>query len=337
MSDSSGKIRWGILSTAKIARKQVIPAIQKSHFGEVAAIASRNSEKVKQVAEELSIPVAFDSYDELLSSPDIDAIYNPLPNDMHIPWTLKAIKAGKHVLCEKPVGLNAREAEHLLQHVKKHPEVKVMEAFMYRFHPQWQLVRSLIDAGRIGNLVAVNSTFTYYKDDPDNIRNDPEKGGGGLMDIGCYCVSFARWLTGREPQRVSAFMSHHPQYKVDVLTTGILDFGNGLQSMFQCGTQTHPTQHVEILGTSGRIVLDQPVNVPPDHTCMLRVESNDLQEEIAVDMANHYTLQADYFARSILDQTDVPTPLTDAVANMRVIDALVRSAENGSCEHIHFK
>lgn len=334
---SERKIRWGILSTAKIARTHVIPAIQKSHFGEVTAIASRSSDKVKQVAEELSVPRHFDSYDELLGSPDIDAIYNPLPNDMHIPWTLKAIKAGKHVLCEKPVGLNAREAGHLLDHARKHPEIKVMEAFMYRFHPQWQLVKSLVDDGRIGNLVAVNSTFTYYKDDPDNIRNDPEKGGGGLMDIGCYCISFARWLTGREPQRVSGMMAHHPQYNVDVLTSGLLDFGNGMQSVFQCGTQTYPTQHVEILGTSGRIFLDQPVNVPPDHTCTLLLENNGVKEMIAVDMADHYTLQADYFARAILDGTDVPTSLEDAVANMRVIDALVKSAANGSCEHIHTK
>ncbi len=335
MSDSSGKIRWGILSSAKIARKHVIPAIQKSHFGKVTAIASRNSEKAEALANEFSIPFHYGSYDELLTSPEIDAIYNPLPNNMHIPWTMKAIKAGKHVLCEKPIGLNARETDHLIQHTVKHPEIKVMEAFMYRFHPQWQLVKSLVDSGKIGNIVSVNSVFTYYKDDPDNIRSDPEKGGGGLMDIGCYCISFARWLTGREPQRVSAFMTNHPQYKVDILTTGILDFGNGLHASFQCSTMSHPAQHVEILGSSGRIHVDLPVNVPADHTCRLLVETDKGSEEIAVDMADQYTLQADYFARSILDNSDVPTPLSDALANMRIIDALVKSADSGSVEHVH--
>lgn len=335
MSDTPRKVRWGILSTAKIARTQVIPAIQKSHFGEVVAIASRNEDKVREVAKELSIPTYYGSYDELLDAPDIDVIYNPLPNDMHVPWTLKAIKAGKHVLCEKPIGLSAREAEYLAQHVKKHPEIKVMEAFMYRHHPQWQLVRNLVEDGQIGKVTSVNSTFTYFKDDPDNIRNDPEKGGGGMMDIGCYCISFARWITGREPQRVSSFMTYHPQHKVDILSSALLDFGNGVHAVFQCSTQAYPTQHVEILGTSGKIAIDLPVNVPSDHQATLILEVNGVREEITVDMANQYTLQADYFARSILDNSDVTTPLSDAVANMRVIDALVKSAESGSCEHIH--
>lgn len=333
MTETS-KVRWGILSTAKIAREQVIPAIQKSQFGSVVAIASRNGDTVAQIANTLSIPEYYGSYDELLSSPLIDAIYNPLPNDMHVPWTLKAIKAGKHVLCEKPVGLNAREAEHLLQHTKKHPEVKVMEAFMYRFHPQWQLVKSLIDTHKIGKILSVNITFTYFKDDPDNIRNNPEKGGGGLMDIGCYCISIARWLIGKEPQRVTGFLYLHPQHKVDTQASGMLDFGNGVHSVFNCGTQTHPAQHVEILGTSGRIFVHRPVNVASDHTCKITLDSNGLTEDIEVDMANQYILEVDYFARAILDKTDVPTPLSDAVANMRVIDALLKSAETGSVEHV---
>jgi predicted dehydrogenase len=328
------QIRWGILSTAKIAREHIIPAIHKSQFGAVVAIASRNGDKVAQVARNLDIPEHFDSYDAMISSPLIDAIYNPLPNDMHVPWTLKAIKAGKHVLCEKPIGLNAREAEHLLEHTKKHPEIKVMEAFMYRFHPQWQLVKSLIEGNKIGKVISVNTTFTYYKDEPENIRNDPEKGGGGLMDVGCYCISIARWIIGKEPQRVSGFFSLHPQYKVDTQASAILDFGNGVHSTFNCGTQTHPEQHVEILGSSGKIIVHRPVNVAADHTAKILLESNGVTEEIDVDMANQYILQLDYFSRSILDQTDVPTPLTDAVANMRVIDALVKSGETGSVEHV---
>ncbi|MCA6075435.1 Gfo/Idh/MocA family protein [Fulvivirga sedimenti] len=328
------KIRWGVLSTAKIAREKFIPAVQKSQFGDVVAIASRSMEKAENTASELGIGRAYGSYEELLDDPEIDAVYNPLPNDMHVPWTIRSMDLGKHVLCEKPIALNARQAEQLLQHAKTKPDILVMEAFMYRFHPQWQMVRSLVDSGSIGHINQVNSLFTYFKDDPSNIRTDPEKGGGGLMDIGCYCVSIARWLFNHEPLRAFGSLRNHPQWHVDILANAILDFGEGRFSSFTCGTQSFPDQYVEIIGNHGRIRVNRPVNVPSDMNCTIDVENENGTEIIEVVASDHYTLQADYFSRSILDQTEVPTPLEDAYNNMKVIEAIFKSAESLRMENI---
>jgi predicted dehydrogenase len=281
------------------------------------------------VARKLAIPWAYGSYDELLESPEIDAVYIPLPNHLHVPWSLKALEAGKHVLCEKPIGLNADEARELRAAAEEAGQgLKVMEAFMYRFHPQWQRAREIILAGGVGDLRTIQSFFSYHNIDPDNIRNRPEVGGGALMDIGCYCISLARFLFNAEPERVLGTMERDPLFETDRITSGILDFGAGT-STFTCGTQLAPFQRVNILGTYGRVEIEVPFNAPPDRPCRLWHQQGGDVETIVVGPADQYTRQADLFSVAVLQDLPVPTPLDDAVGNMAAIDAVVRSASEG--------
>ena len=321
------KVRWGILSTAKIGREKVIPAMQKSNLVDILGISSRDSENAKETAAKLGIQRAYGSYAELIGDPEIDAIYNPLPNHMHLEWSLKAIDAGKHVLCEKPIGMNSKEAESLIEAVKKNPELKVMEAFMYRFHPQWQKTLELVNNGSIGKVVTIHSLFSYYNVDPQNIRNRVDAGGGALMDIGCYCISFPRFLLGREPARVIGIMDSDPIMKTDRLSSGILDFSDGITSSFSCSTQLMPYQRTQVLGTNGRIEIEIPVNAPPDKVTRIWLHKKEKTEEIEFEAVDQYTLQAEYFSKAILEDSPVPIPLVDAENNMKVIDAFRKSAE----------
>jgi predicted dehydrogenase len=323
------KVRWGVLSTAKIATQKVIPAMQLGEYCQMTAIASRKLEKAQAAARQLGIPQAYGSYEELLADPEVDAIYNPLPNHLHVPWSIRALNAGKHVLCEKPIGLTAAEAQELLDAAQKQPQLKVMEAFMYRHHPQWQQARQLVAEGKIGDLRTIQSFFSYYNDDPGNIRNMADIGGGGLMDIGCYLISLSRFIFGTEPQRVCGIMEYDPQFKVDRLTSGMLDFGTGT-STFTCATQLTPYQRVNIFGTEGRIEIEIPFNAPPDKPCKLWHQHGTEIDEIVLDARDQYTIQGDLFSQAVLNDTGVPTPLEDAVANMEVIEALVRSAKSGT-------
>ena len=322
------KIRWGILSTAKIGIKKVVPAIQNASNCEVVAISSRKLEKAEQAAKTLGIPKAVPSYDAILNDPEVDAVYNPLPNHLHVPWTIKALKAGKHVLCEKPIGMNVQEAELLAKEIKKHPGLKVMEAFMYRFHPQWIKTKSLIDSGAIGEVKTIHTHFSYNNPDPNNIRNILEIGGGGLMDIGCYCISFPRYILTKEPKRVVGIMDRDPEMKTDRLTSGILDFSNGVTSLFTCSTQLMPFQRTQILGTSGRIEVEIPVNAPPDQVVKIYLWTKEKMEEIEFPAVDQYQAQAEAFAKAIHSDEEVPTSFEDAVNNMKVIDAIVESAKN---------
>ncbi len=317
------KLKWGILSTADIGLKKVVPGIRKSELNEVIAIASRSAEKAKKAAQSSGISRSYGTYEELLGDPEIDAVYIPLPNHLHVPWTLKAIESGKHVLCEKPIGLNAAEAQQIELALKDHPEIKVMEAFMYRFHPQWIRTKELIGSGAIGKMYSINSVFSYFNNDPDNIRNKPETGGGALMDIGCYNISLSRFLYDQEPVSVHSVMEIDEQFGVDILTTGVLGFDGGL-STFMCGTRLQRYQRVQVFGTDGRIEIEIPFNAPPDKPTRIWLESDAGKEEISFPVCDQYTLQAEAFARAILNDSDVPTPLPDAIANMRVIDQIVR-------------
>jgi len=323
------KVRWGIMSTADIGATKVIPAMQKSTHCDIQAIASLSLEKAKALATKLKIPRTFGSYEELLDCSEIDAVYIPLPNHLHVPWSIKALEARKHVLCEKPIALSATEAQKLLDSSKKHPNLKIMEAFMYRHHPQWQKARDLVTAGEIGSLQTIQSFFSYYNTDPNNIRNMANIGGGGLMDIGCYTISLARFIFDAEPQKVCGLMEYDPKLEVDRLTSAILDFGRGT-STFTCSTQLAPYQRVNIFGTRGRIEIEIPFNAPPDHPCRMWCQTQAQTEEINFPICDQYTIQGDLFSKAILKDTDVPTPLEDAVANMKVIDALVQSAKIGS-------
>jgi predicted dehydrogenase len=328
------KVRWGVLSTAHIGTGKVIPAMQRCTYGEVAAIASRDPVRGRQVADRLGIPTVYGSYEELLADQTLDAIYNPLPNHLHVPWTIKALEAGKHVLCEKPIALTADEAAHLAAVAGAHPDLKVMEAFMYRHHPQWQRARQLVTEGAIGRLQTIQTFFSYYLDDPTNIRNRADIGGGALMDIGCYAISLARFVFDAEPARVCGLMERDPQFGTDRLVSAILDFGEGTAT-FTCGTQLTSYQRVNIFGSTGRVEIEIPFNAPPDRPCKIWHQHGDDVTEITLDICDQYTIQADLFARAVLDGTAVPTPLTDAVANMRVIDAVVESARTGAWVPVH--
>jgi len=321
------KVRWGVLSSAKIGLEKVIPAMQKGVYCEIAAMASQSLERGKAAAAQLGIPQAYGSYEELLADDNIDAIYIPLPNHLHVPWTKKALEAGKHVLCEKPIGLNTAEAEDLLACAKKHSQLKVMEAFMYRHHPQWLKAQQLVSEGKIGNLLNIHSFFSYYNADPANIRNMAEIGGGGLMDIGCYCISLARFIFNSEPQRVLGTMEYDPEFKTDRLCSGLLDFGDQ-SSTFTCSTQLTSYQRVNIFGTEGRIEIEIPFNAPPDQPCRIWHQQDEKLEEITFELCDQYTIQGDLFSQAILNKTEVPTPLVDSVKNMRVLDAVINSAES---------
>ncbi len=323
------KVRWGILSTAKIGVEKVIPAMQRGQYSEIAAIASRHPEKAEAVARRLGIAKVYGSYAEMMADTEIDAVYVPLPNHLHVPWSIKALEAGKHVLCEKPIGLTVTEAQELLSEARKRPRLKVMEAFMYRFHPQWQKAKQLVSEGKIGTLQNIHSFFSYYNDDPDNIRNRMDMGGGALMDIGCYCLSLSRFIFDSEPYRVLGVMDTDPVFKTDRKTSGILEFEQGTAT-FTCSTQMTPYQRVNIFGSEGRIELEIPFNAPSDRPCRIWHHRGVNIKEIVFDVSDQYTIQGDLFSQTVLNDTEVPTPLVDAVDNMRVMSALIQSAQVNS-------
>ncbi len=327
--ETAPKIRWGVLSTARIATEHVIPATQASQYGEVVAIASREPANAEAAATRLGIARAYGSYDELLADPQIDAIYNPLPNHLHVPWSIRALEAGKHVLCEKPLAPTVAEATQLLDASKSYPELKVMEAFMYKFHPQWHKVQALVQSGAVGELRTIQTFFSYFLVDPSNIRNVAEMGGGGLLDIGCYAVSVARLLFQDEPLRVLATTESDPRFAVDRMDSAILEFSTGT-STFTCATQLSSYQRVGIHGTTGWIEMDLPFNATAGSPPQLRYQRGSASvEELPVEAADQYSLQADGFAQAILNHTSVPTPLEDALANLAVIEAVFQSAKTG--------
>ena len=335
ISRMTTKVRWGVLSTANIGLKKVIPGMQKGERTAVTAIASRDLAKAQSAASALDIPKAYGSYEELLADADIDAIYNPLPNQFHVPWTIKAAEAGKHVLCEKPLSLNADEAKTLLA-VRARTGVKIGEAFMIRSYPQWLRVRELLSEGRIGQLRSINGVFSYFNNDPANIRNQIESGGGGLMDIGCYLIHASRYAFAQEPTRVVGLIDSDPEMHVDRLTSAILDFPGG-QSIFTCSTQLIPYQRIHFFGTHGRIEIEIPFNAPPDRPTRLFIDaSGDLFgggiTTETFPTCDQYTLQGDAFSKAILEDTEVPVSLEDAIRNMAVIDAVFKSAETSQWE-----
>jgi predicted dehydrogenase len=323
------ELRWGILSTANIGVAKVIPATQAADRCRVVAIASRDADLARTTADGLGIPTAHGSYEALLADPEVDAIYNPLPNHLHAEWTIAAAQAGKHVLCEKPLAMSAAQAQEMVDACAA-SGVTLMEAFMYRLHPSWETVSGLVADGRIGRLRAVQSWFSYFNDDPTNIRNIAEYGGGALMDIGCYCVNLSRMLFGGEPTHVQASVTRDPASGVDVLTAGILGFEQGVAS-FACTTRAEPDQRVHVYGTEGRISIGIPFNIPPDRPTEVFVTSggeppvHPATEVITIPTADPYTVQAERFAAAVLDGGPPPIPTEDAVATMRVLDRIVEA------------
>ncbi|NND09517.1 MAG: Gfo/Idh/MocA family oxidoreductase [Saprospiraceae bacterium] len=322
------KIRWGIISTAKIGREKVIPGMQKSTLCEVVAISSRNLESAQQLATQLGIAKAYGSYEAMLEDPEIDAVYNPLPNHLHVPWSIASLKAGKHVLCEKPIALNADEAYQLLEAAKQYPDLKIMEAFMYRFHPQWTKAKEVVDSGVLGQVQKIQAFFSYFNVDPENIRNIPDIGGGGLLDIGCYCISFSRFLFDAEPKRVVGLVEFDPKLRTDHLASAILDYTGGRSSSFTCSTQLMPYQRCLVVGTEGWLEIKIPVNAPIDEETDATLVTKDSSETIVFPKSDQYELLNDVFCRAVLDGTEVPTPMEDAVNNMKAIDAIFKSQQN---------
>ena len=329
---ASGKLRWGVLSTANIGLKKVIPAMQLGELSTVAAIASRDLANAQQAAARLNIPKAYGSYEELLADPEIDAIYNPLPNQLHVPWTIKAAEAGKHVLCEKPLSLTVAEAKTLLA-VRAATGVKIGEAFMIRTYPQWLRIRQLLSEGRIGQLRSIAGFFSYFNADPANIRNHVASGGGALFDIGCYCIHASRYAFGRLPNRVSGLIERDPAMGTDRLTSAMLDFGDG-HSIFTCSTQLVPYQRMNFFGTTGRIEIEIPFNAPPDRPTRIFIDNG--QDVFGTGIvtetfptSDQYTVQGDAFSKAVLENTEVPVPLEDAIENMAVIEAIFQSAATG--------
>jgi predicted dehydrogenase len=320
------RVRWGVLSTANIATEKVIPGLRRSPRSEVLGIASRETGRATSVAARLGIERSYGSYEAMLADPDIDAVYIPLPNHLHAAWTIAAARAGKHVLCEKPIALTALESQGMVDACRE-AGVLLMEAFMYRQHPSWLAVRELVASGRIGRLSAVDSWFSYFNDDPANIRNVLEAGGGALYDIGCYSVNLSRMLFGAEPIGVQAAIRRDPGSGVDVLTSGILQFETGVAS-FTCSTRTETDQRVHVYGTDGRIEVEIPFNIPPDRpTRVFLTAGGDppvapATETLMFDVADPYACEADRFADAILDGVSLPVEPEDAVANLRVIEAL---------------
>ena len=329
------KVKWGVLGVAEIAVKKVIPAMQRGECSEVVAIASRDVERAKSAAAKLGISKAYGSYEELLADPDVEAIYNPLPNHLHVPWSIKAAEAGKHVLCEKPIGLTVEEAKSLLE-ARNRTSMKIGEAFMFRAHPQWRTALELVAAGRIGTIRSVVGYFGYYNRDPKNIRNILEFGGGALMDIGCYLIYTSRLLFGEEPSRVCGLIEWDRETRTDALSSAMLDFPSG-QAVFTCSTQVVSYQRVQILGTDRRIEIEIPYNAPEDRPCRLFIDDGaDLSgrraEVVEFEICDEYTIQADLFSKSIRDGQELLVPLEGSIRNMAVIEAIFRSAASSKWE-----
>lgn len=325
------ELRIGILSTADIARRKVVPGFRRASRVRVSAVGSRDADLARRFADELDIPKAHGSYVALLADPDVDAVYIPLPNHLHAEWTIAAARAGKHVLCEKPLALTADDAEGMAAACRE-AGVLLMEAFMYRVHPSWMAARRLVAEGRIGRLVAVQSWFSYFNEDASNIRNIAAAGGGALYDIGCYCVNLSRMLFGGEPTRVQASIQRDPATGTDAVTSAILDFPGGTAS-FTCSTRAEDDQRVDIYGTEGRISIAIPFNIPPDRPTLVHLASGGDPpvaphiETFTFPVADPYAVEADAFAAAALDGAPLPLPPEDSVANLRVMERIFAAAE----------
>jgi predicted dehydrogenase len=326
------KVKWGVLGAASIAVRKVIPGMQKGAHSEITAIASRDKRRAQEAARKLGIEKAYGSYEELLRDGEVEAVYNPLPNHLHVPWSVKAAEAGKHVLCEKPISLTVAEANGLLE-VRDRTGVKIGEAFMVKTHPQWLRTQEIIRSGGIGRLQAIAAVFSYFNRDPANVRHKVEWGGGGLLDIGCYPITMSRFIFGEEPTRVAGMLERDPDFGTDRLASAIMEFPSG-QSIFTCSTQAAYFQRMQFLGTSGRVEIEIPWNAPNDRPC--RIFIGDLMggapkvEEFPV--VDQYTIQGDEFSRAIRGERDVPVPLEDAIKNMAVIEAIFKAADSARWE-----
>ena len=331
------KVKWGVLGVASIAVRRVIPAMQAGEYSEIVGIASRDLKKAEEAAHKLEIPKAYGSYEELLADAEIEAVYNPLPNHLHVPWSIKAAEAGKHVLCEKPISVTVAEAKTLLA-TRDRTGVKMGEAFMVKTHPQWLRTRELVRTGKIGELRAITGAFSYFNRDPTNVRNVAEWGGGGMLDIGCYPITMSRFIFGEEPTQAAGLIERDPDFKTDWLASVMLKFPSG-QATFTCSTQLVPYQRMQFFGTEGRIEMEIPFNAPAERPTRILVDDGrdvfggGVTTE-TFPVCNQYTIQGDLFSRAVRGEGDVPVSIEDAIGNMAVIEAVFQSAKSGKWEEV---
>jgi predicted dehydrogenase len=321
------KVRWGVIGTANIGRAAVNPAIQASANGDLVAVASRDGERARAFAEEHGIPRHYGSYQELLDEETIDAVYIPLPNSLHREWTIKAAEAGKHILCEKPLALNAAECEEMAAAAEDNG-VKLMEAFMYRFHPRTQQVVKMAQSGVVGDVRVLHSTFTFRLTRPGNIRLNPTLGGGSLMDVGCYCVNVSRTVAGEEPVEVQAF-AHWADSGVDEQMVGSLGFASGLLAQFDCALTVERRESYEVAGTKGSLEVPRAFLPGTDDTVIREIHGRGEQVTHTIEGVDEYRLMVEQFADCVLHDRPVRYPPAEAALNMRVIEGLYRSARNG--------
>lgn len=322
-----GIVRWGVLGTAHIARNHVFNAIRGAELCELRAVASRRRDRAAQVAAQHEIPIAFGSYEELLADPTIDAVYLPLPNHLHAPWIMAAADAGKHILCEKPLTLDAAQAEAVTAHCRDRG-VLLMEAFMYRFHPAWVEARRLIAEGAVGRILDVAIWFAFRTVCSDDYRLVPEQGGGALLDVGCYAVNVSRMLLGDDPVAVHAAARLDPRTGVDMTVSAVLDYGDA-HCTFTCSMEHEPDHRVRIHGTRGWLSIADPFNCPPDHVTTITIATGgdahphqSSHRSIAVASADQYGLEATAFAQAFLNGEPPPLSPEDSISNMRLLDRL---------------
>lgn len=331
------KVKWGVIGDALIGRAKVIPAMQKSQHCDIVGLASRDLAKAQNAAAAAGIPKAYGSYEDLLADPEIEAVYIPLPNHLHVPWAIKAAEAGKHVLCEKPIALTAEEAKTLIA-VRERTGMMIQEAFMVRTTPQWLRTRELVQSGAIGELRAIQWIFTYMLTDPQNVRNMADIGGGGLYDIGCYPITTCRFVTGQEPKRIVSLINRDPNFGTDRVASAVMDFGS-VQAVMTVSTQLAPAQRATFYGTEGRVEVQIPCNTPNEVPTRIFIDDGSTLDGSSTkvetfDTADQYSIQGDEFSRAIRGEREQPVPLENSIANMRVIDAAFRSSESGGWEAV---
>ena len=329
------KLRWGVLGTARIVRK-TIPALQQTANGTVVAVASRDEARAEACAETYEISQAFGSYAALLESPELDAVYIALPNALHDEWVVRALEAGKHVLCEKPLALSAAECEDV-KRVSKKTGFKVLEGFMYRFHPRFETLQELLRADVIGKLTFINVAHSFAAEGQDNIRWSSGLGGGALFDVGCYCVNVSRTLAGAEPLELSAFANYvnaNDGGRVDSSFAGMLRFPAGITARFDCGVNLERRNYLELAGTEGRLYLENPFGLLEEDSVI--EEHHYGQESVTHEVkgANHFTRMGEAFAEAVLNGTPLRYGLADAVGNAQALEALAKAARRADAQEL---
>ncbi|SMO60694.1 Predicted dehydrogenase [Saccharicrinis carchari] len=326
------RLKIGVLSVSNHLLKRIVLPLKNTKYCKIYGIASRNPKKAEAFAQKFDIEKVYADYQELIEDPIIDFVYIPLPNHLHLEWVVKAAEAGKHILCEKPIALNAQEAMQCIEAAQKN-KVQLMEAFMYKFHPLWIYAKEVITTNQIGRIMYIHTSFAYHNPAPDNIRNIKEFGGGALMDIGCYAISSSRFLLDAEPQRVMAIHQQHPEFKTDTLGSAIMDY-DGRHASYTVSTLSQANQGVDIVGSSGRIRIPVPFNTYVDTPSEIIINTAQGERSVSFAVCDQYGLMFDAFSECLIKKMPLPIEPTDVLNNMKVIDAVFKSAQSQQWERL---